>query len=331
MLQGLYAAASGHGGAAERSSTRSPTTSPTSTRLATRARASASRTCSTPAAATPRARTSRPAPARRPRSSAAATPRARSSRRAARSTSRSGPRATSRCAGRRHDRADPQRRASDRRQGPADQRPGDARPAADHDSARNRPLQGRRSRATATSSSTARRSARSSSSTCPAPNGLVADGDSIFSATAASGAIRTATGSTLQQNALEGSNVDMGRAMSQMMTAEQQLPDELQRGPVPGPDAARSPTRSSPEHELLGAHLQRPGDRRLPPINAASEPAAIRNGDAAAKKAYQVGARASSSCSSISSPRSSRRRPATRAATAPSGEQLRRQAAAQAA
>ena len=37
----------------------------------------------------------------------------------------------------------------------------------------------------------------------PAPNGLVADGDSIFSATAASGAIRTATGSTLQQNALE--------------------------------------------------------------------------------------------------------------------------------
>lgn len=54
----------------------------------------------------------------------------------------------------------------------------------------------------------------------PAPNGLVADGDSIFSATAASGAIRTATGSTLQQNALEGSNVDMGRAMSQMMTAE---------------------------------------------------------------------------------------------------------------
>jgi flagellar basal-body rod protein FlgG len=54
----------------------------------------------------------------------------------------------------------------------------------------------------------------------PAPNGLVADGDSIFSATAASGAIRTATGSTLQQNALEASNVDMGRAMSQMMTVE---------------------------------------------------------------------------------------------------------------
>jgi flagellar basal-body rod protein FlgG len=56
--------------------------------------------------------------------------------------------------------------------------------------------------------------------TVPAPNGLVADGDSIFSATAASGAIRPAAGATLQQNALEQSNVDMGRAMSQMMTAE---------------------------------------------------------------------------------------------------------------
>jgi flagellar basal-body rod protein FlgG len=56
--------------------------------------------------------------------------------------------------------------------------------------------------------------------TVPAPNGLVADGDSIFSATAASGAIRSANGSTLQQGALEGSNVDMGRAMSQMMTAQ---------------------------------------------------------------------------------------------------------------
>lgn len=56
--------------------------------------------------------------------------------------------------------------------------------------------------------------------TVPAPNGLVADGDSIFSATAASGSIRPASGSTLQQNALEGSNVDMGRAMAQMMTAE---------------------------------------------------------------------------------------------------------------
>jgi flagellar basal-body rod protein FlgG len=56
--------------------------------------------------------------------------------------------------------------------------------------------------------------------TVPAPNGLVADGDSIFSAPAAGGVIRRASGATLQQNALEGSNVDMGQAMSQMMTAE---------------------------------------------------------------------------------------------------------------
>lgn len=54
----------------------------------------------------------------------------------------------------------------------------------------------------------------------PAPNGLVADGGSMFSATAASGAIRAAKGATLQQGSLEGSNVDMGRAMSSMMTAQ---------------------------------------------------------------------------------------------------------------
>jgi flagellar basal-body rod protein FlgG len=54
----------------------------------------------------------------------------------------------------------------------------------------------------------------------PAPNGLVADGGSMFSATAASGAIRAANGATLQQGSLEGSNVDMGRAMSTMMTAQ---------------------------------------------------------------------------------------------------------------
>jgi flagellar basal-body rod protein FlgG len=54
----------------------------------------------------------------------------------------------------------------------------------------------------------------------PAPNGLVADGGSMFTATAASGAIRAAKSATLQQGSLEGSNVDMGRAMSTMMTAQ---------------------------------------------------------------------------------------------------------------
>jgi flagellar basal-body rod protein FlgG len=56
----------------------------------------------------------------------------------------------------------------------------------------------------------------------PAPDGLVADGDSVFSATAASGAIRTARSATLQQGALEGSNVDMGAEMAKMMTAQKE-------------------------------------------------------------------------------------------------------------
>lgn len=56
----------------------------------------------------------------------------------------------------------------------------------------------------------------------PAPDGLVADGDSVFSATAASGAIRTAKSATLQQGALEGSNVNMGAEMAKMMTAQKE-------------------------------------------------------------------------------------------------------------
>jgi flagellar basal-body rod protein FlgG len=56
--------------------------------------------------------------------------------------------------------------------------------------------------------------------TVPAPDGLTSDGGSLFSATAASGAIRPATAATLQQGALEGSNVDVGRAMATMMTAQ---------------------------------------------------------------------------------------------------------------
>src|SRR5207245_1226714 len=58
--------------------------------------------------------------------------------------------------------------------------------------------------------------------TVPAPDGLVADGDSVFSATAASGAIRTAKNATLQQGALEGSNVNLGEEMAKMMSAQQQ-------------------------------------------------------------------------------------------------------------
>jgi flagellar basal-body rod protein FlgG len=57
--------------------------------------------------------------------------------------------------------------------------------------------------------------------TVPNPNGLNPDGGSVFSATAASGAIGPATGATLQQGALEASNVDVGNAMTTMINAQQ--------------------------------------------------------------------------------------------------------------
>jgi flagellar basal-body rod protein FlgG len=56
----------------------------------------------------------------------------------------------------------------------------------------------------------------------PAPDGLQADGDSVFTATAASGPLRAAKGASLQQGALEGSNVNLGEEMSKMMAAQQQ-------------------------------------------------------------------------------------------------------------
>jgi len=56
----------------------------------------------------------------------------------------------------------------------------------------------------------------------PAPDGLVPVGDSLFSATAASGAIRQAKNATLKQGALEGSNVNLGEEMSKMMSAQQE-------------------------------------------------------------------------------------------------------------
>jgi flagellar basal-body rod protein FlgG len=55
----------------------------------------------------------------------------------------------------------------------------------------------------------------------PAPNQLLADGDSVFSATAGSGPTRPAAGATVQQGALESSNVDMAQAMTQMITAQE--------------------------------------------------------------------------------------------------------------
>ncbi len=54
----------------------------------------------------------------------------------------------------------------------------------------------------------------------PAPNQLQPDGDSMFSVTSGSGAIRPATGSSVQQGALEGSNVDAAQDMTEMISAQ---------------------------------------------------------------------------------------------------------------
>jgi flagellar basal-body rod protein FlgG len=54
----------------------------------------------------------------------------------------------------------------------------------------------------------------------PAPNQLQPDGDSVFSVTAGSGAMQTASGSTVQQGFLEDSNVDISADMTQMIAAQ---------------------------------------------------------------------------------------------------------------
>ena len=56
--------------------------------------------------------------------------------------------------------------------------------------------------------------------TVRSPEGLTAAGDNLFTASAASGPVRAATGATLQQGYLEGSNVDMADAMVGMMDAQ---------------------------------------------------------------------------------------------------------------
>jgi flagellar basal-body rod protein FlgG len=54
----------------------------------------------------------------------------------------------------------------------------------------------------------------------PAPDQLQPAGDGTYSVTAGSGAVRVATGSTIQQGALESSNVDPNTAMSDMINAQ---------------------------------------------------------------------------------------------------------------
>jgi len=54
----------------------------------------------------------------------------------------------------------------------------------------------------------------------PAPAGLLEAGDSVLVPTQASGAVRNAGDATIQQGALERSNVDMGEAMVDLMEAQ---------------------------------------------------------------------------------------------------------------
>jgi flagellar basal-body rod protein FlgG len=56
--------------------------------------------------------------------------------------------------------------------------------------------------------------------TVPAPEQLLDAGDSTLTATAASGAIRPATGTTIEGGALEASNVDLSAEMGRMIDAQ---------------------------------------------------------------------------------------------------------------
>jgi flagellar basal-body rod protein FlgG len=56
--------------------------------------------------------------------------------------------------------------------------------------------------------------------TVPAPTGLQAAGNGYYTVTAASGGVRRATAASVQQGALESSNVDLADAMVDMMDAQ---------------------------------------------------------------------------------------------------------------
>jgi flagellar basal-body rod protein FlgG len=56
--------------------------------------------------------------------------------------------------------------------------------------------------------------------TVAAPDRMLADGGSLFSVTAASGATRPVAGSAIHQGALEGANVDVSTEMVQMVSAQ---------------------------------------------------------------------------------------------------------------
>ena len=54
----------------------------------------------------------------------------------------------------------------------------------------------------------------------PAPTQLPADGNTTYTPTAASGAVKAVTGTTVRQGALEASNVDLSSEMVAMMDAQ---------------------------------------------------------------------------------------------------------------
>jgi flagellar basal-body rod protein FlgG len=56
--------------------------------------------------------------------------------------------------------------------------------------------------------------------TVPAPDKLLADGGSLFSVTASSGPTSAASGASIHQGALEGSNVDVATEMVRMVTTQ---------------------------------------------------------------------------------------------------------------
>jgi flagellar basal-body rod protein FlgG len=56
--------------------------------------------------------------------------------------------------------------------------------------------------------------------TVPSPDHLLADGSGAFTPTAASGAPQAASGATVQQGALEGSNVNMATEMTSMVATQ---------------------------------------------------------------------------------------------------------------
>ncbi len=56
--------------------------------------------------------------------------------------------------------------------------------------------------------------------TVPAPDQLLADGGGLFSATSASGAPHSASGASIRQGALEGSNVDLASEMASLVTTQ---------------------------------------------------------------------------------------------------------------